>query len=41
MNTPGVAEGNWRWRFRPDQFREEMLTRLVEWTVRYNRMPKK
>jgi 4-alpha-glucanotransferase len=37
MNTPGVAEGNWRWRFRPDQFKAGMVERLAELTVRYRR----
>ena len=25
MNKPGVADGNWRWRFRLDQFRPELI----------------
>jgi 4-alpha-glucanotransferase len=37
MNTPGVAEGNWQWRFRPDQFQAGMVERLAEITVRYRR----
>jgi 4-alpha-glucanotransferase len=37
MNTPGVAEGNWKWRFRPEQFRDGMIERLAEMTVRYRR----
>jgi 4-alpha-glucanotransferase len=41
MNVPGVADGNWRWRFTPDQFRDGVIERLAEWTVRYNRVPKK
>lgn len=40
MNVPGVAAGNWGWRFRPDQFRAGVIERLGEWTVRYNRVPK-
>jgi 4-alpha-glucanotransferase len=40
MNTPGEAAGNWMWRFRPAQFGDGMIERLVEWTVRYNRVPK-
>ncbi len=40
MNIPGVAEGNWRWRVRPDQFRPGALERLAELTVLYNRAPK-
>jgi 4-alpha-glucanotransferase len=37
MNRPGVPTGNWRWRFRLDQFRPEAITRLGELTVTYNR----
>jgi 4-alpha-glucanotransferase len=37
MNTPGTAEGNWQWRFRPEQFKAGMIERLTEWTVRYGR----
>ena len=40
MNTPGVATGNWRWRFRAEQFRPELLERLREFTTLYNRVPK-
>lgn len=39
MNTPGVATGNWRWRFRLDQFRGELIERLAELTTLYNRAP--
>ncbi|MBY0459097.1 MAG: 4-alpha-glucanotransferase, partial [Gemmataceae bacterium] len=39
MNVPGVADGNWRWRFRADQFRDSVIERLAEWTERYNRLP--
>ncbi len=41
MNVPGVAAGNWEWRFRPDQFRAGVIERLAEWTVKYNRVPKR
>jgi 4-alpha-glucanotransferase len=40
MNTPGVAQGNWRWRFRLDQFRPDLIGRLAELTTLYNRVPK-
>ncbi len=40
MNKPGVAEGNWRWRFRLDQFRPDMIDRLRDFTTLYNRVPK-
>jgi 4-alpha-glucanotransferase len=39
MNKPGVATGNWRWRFRLDQFRPEVIGRLAEMTHLYNRVP--
>jgi 4-alpha-glucanotransferase len=39
MNKPGVAEGNWRWRFRLDQFRPEVIDRLRDMTTLYNRAP--
>lgn len=38
MNVPGVADGNWGWRVRPDQFPPGALERLAEWTERYNRL---
>ncbi|OWK37687.1 4-alpha-glucanotransferase [Fimbriiglobus ruber] len=41
MNVPGVADGNWRWRYRPDQVRPAAFERLAEWTTRYNRVPRK
>jgi 4-alpha-glucanotransferase len=40
MNKPGVAEGNWRWRFRGDQFRPELIERVRDFTTLYNRVPK-
>jgi 4-alpha-glucanotransferase len=39
MNKPGVAEGNWRWRFRGDQIRPEIVKRLADLTELYNRVP--
>ncbi len=41
MNRPGVADGNWRWRFRTDQFRGELIDRLGGLTELYNRLPRK
>jgi 4-alpha-glucanotransferase len=41
MNVPGVAAGNWEWRFRPDQFQAGVVEQLAEWTARYNRVPKR
>jgi 4-alpha-glucanotransferase len=37
MNTPGLAEGNWGWRFRPEQFRPGTIEKIAEWTLRYDR----
>lgn len=37
MNKPGVAEGNWRWRFRTDQFHPGLIDRLRGLTELYNR----
>ena len=37
MNKPGTATGNWRWRFRLDQFRREAIQQLEELTRLYNR----
>ena len=40
MNRPGVAEGNWQWRLRPDQFRPGLVERLAGLTELYNRLPR-
>jgi 4-alpha-glucanotransferase len=32
MNTPGGAEGNWSWRFTPDQITDEVAERLLALT---------
>ncbi|MFA7388753.1 MAG: 4-alpha-glucanotransferase, partial [Thiohalobacteraceae bacterium] len=37
MNKPGVAEGNWRWRFRWEQVPEDLATRLREMVALYGR----
>jgi 4-alpha-glucanotransferase len=39
MNVPGVATGNWRWRFRWDQFPEGAFERLAGLTALFNRLP--
>lgn len=39
MNRPGIATGNWHWRFRADQFRPDAIPRLEELTRLYNRVP--
>jgi 4-alpha-glucanotransferase len=41
MNKPGVASGNWGWRFRLDQFRPDLIGRLGDLTTLYNRVPGK
>ena len=35
MNTPGQAEGNWRWRMMPGQFNEHVASRLADLTDVY------
>jgi 4-alpha-glucanotransferase len=40
MNKPGVAAGNWRWRFRAEQFRPDLINRLAGLTELYNRLPR-
>ncbi len=40
MNRPGVAEGNWQWRLRSDQFQQELISRLANLTTLYNRVPR-
>ncbi|MFO0888690.1 MAG: 4-alpha-glucanotransferase [Isosphaeraceae bacterium] len=37
MNTPGRAEGNWGWRFTPDQLTPEIRDRLARMTATYGR----
>jgi 4-alpha-glucanotransferase len=37
MNFPGRAEGNWAWRFTPDQITPEIKARLKKLTVTYGR----
>ena len=37
MNTPGRAEGNWRWRYPPSSDLAAAAARLAEMTVRYGR----
>jgi 4-alpha-glucanotransferase len=37
MNFPGVAAGNWTWRFREEDLRPELATRLREVTALYGR----
>jgi 4-alpha-glucanotransferase len=37
MNVPGVAEGNWRWRFSWDQLQDHQKQRLQDWIRLYGR----
>lgn len=37
MNVPGIADGNWRWRFQWEQLQDEHRARLQEWTGLYGR----
>jgi 4-alpha-glucanotransferase len=33
MNTPGITDGNWRWRFHSDQLTDSLVDRLTELTI--------
>ncbi len=37
MNTPSKADGNWRWRVKPNQINDEMAQRLAYLTTTYGR----
>ena len=37
MNIPGIAEGNWQWRFEWGQLRPEYGERLRDWVQLYGR----
>ncbi|MGL6072721.1 MAG: 4-alpha-glucanotransferase [Fimbriiglobus sp.] len=39
MNVPGVADGNWGWRFQAHLFPQGTLERVAEWTRIYHRIP--
>jgi 4-alpha-glucanotransferase len=39
MNVPGVAKGNWRWRFRRDALTPAVAERLFRLTETYERVP--
>ena len=38
MNFPGVAAGNWTWRFREEALRPELALRLRDVTALYGRI---
>ena len=37
MNVPGLAAGNWQWRFRSEQFEPQIVEWMAGLTARYNR----
>jgi 4-alpha-glucanotransferase len=37
MNTPGKAEGNWSWRFGPEEITDQLVTSLAHLTTLYGR----
>jgi len=37
MNSPGIAEGNWRWRLRPDELSEALASSFCEMNQLYGR----
>jgi 4-alpha-glucanotransferase len=39
MNTPGLAEGNWGWRYRSEVLTEELCDRFRDLTRFANRVP--
>lgn len=41
MNTPAVADGNWRWRVRMAAFNQSLATRLREVVTVYGRAPER
>ncbi len=40
MNKPGTLGGNWRWRMPPGAFSSEICSRLKEYAVTYDRVPR-
>jgi 4-alpha-glucanotransferase len=38
MNTPGIPDGNWRWRMRPDAPLDEVAAKLRDMTALYGRL---
>ncbi len=41
MNVPGTGEGNWSWRFQPEQLTQEVSDTLGRMTYVYGRIPEK
>ncbi|HIQ78426.1 MAG TPA: hypothetical protein IAB77_04110, partial [Candidatus Scatomorpha intestinavium] len=38
INTPGVVEGNWRWRLLPGELTSKLAKDIRELTARYGRL---
>lgn len=38
MNTPGIANGNWRWRMEPKAATKKLAKKMFEYTNRYRRI---
>ena len=41
MNTPGTADGNWRWKLTSDAITDEMIVRLQRMARMYRRIEEK
>ena len=39
LNRPGVSQGNWAWRYTPDQLEPAAAERLLGLTRLYGRLP--
>jgi len=37
MNVPGVPQGNWRWRFQWDQYTENLVDKIRNMVVQFER----
>jgi 4-alpha-glucanotransferase len=40
MNMPGLAEGNWKWRYRSEAVNSELSDRIKYLTYLYGRAPR-
>ena len=40
INTPGVAEGNWQWRLKPNFLSEDLARSIRKLSETYSRVPK-
>lgn len=41
MNTPGIAEGNWKWQVRLSDFNEDIVQKLKQCSIKYGRANQK